>query len=50
MAGREPITTKGLMSGVIALNIVQVLYIFPLENPALYAIVRWIHQNAGIPI
>ncbi|MBU6434957.1 MAG: hypothetical protein KGS09_14840 [Nitrospirae bacterium] len=33
----EPITTKDLMSGVIALNIVQVLYIFPLENPAVYA-------------
>ena len=25
------------MSGVIALNIVHVLYSFPLENPAVYA-------------
>ena len=34
---RESLTTKDLMSGVIALNIVQVLYTFPLEDPAVYA-------------
>jgi hypothetical protein len=33
----EPLTTQDLISGVIALNIIQMLYIFPLDNPASYA-------------